>query len=224
VDDGILGISTGGLSPFKGTGELKGTLISLEGCEGSGKSTQADMLKGYLEERGKEVTLVREPGGTDIGERIRELLLDPGAGEMAPITEALLFASARAQLVRDVIRPALRAGNVVIADRYTDSSLAYQGVARGCGLEAVKNLNDWATGDLEPNLTVFLDMAVKDGLARARGADRIEGEELAFHENVRYAYSMLIRIFSYRMVVVDARGTPEDVHDRVVSHISRMVI
>ncbi len=207
-------------------GMILGTFITFEGCEGSGKTTQAEMLKEHLVEMGREVVLVREPGGTPVGRVIRRMLLDPELPRLAPVTEALLFAADRAQQVRDVIRPALQKGVTVIGDRYVDSSLAYQGVGRGCGLEPIKNLNDWATGGLEPNLTIFLDMSVKESLARVSGAepDRIEREPLEFHENVRYAYSMLQRIFSYRYAVIDASGTPEMVHERVVEETGKILM
>ncbi len=207
-------------------GMVLGTFITFEGCEGSGKTTQAMMLRDYMVSRGKEVVLVREPGGTPLGQKIRDLLLDPASGNISPITEALLFAADRAQQVRDVVRPALQIGQVVISDRFVDSSLAYQGVARGCGLEPVKNLNDWATGGLEPHLTVFLEMPVKDSLARAErhGFDRIEKEKLEFHENVRYAYNMLHRIYAYRYVIIDATGTQEMVRDRVVAEVEKIII
>lgn len=183
-------------------------------------------MRDHLSVRGREVLLVREPGGTPLGRRIREMLLDPSMPEPAPVTEALLFAADRAQQVRDVIIPALRKGTTVIADRYVDSSLAYQGVGRGCGLETVRNLNDWATGSLEPDLTIFLEMSVRDGLARARdaGPDRIELESVEFHENVRQAYGILRRLYSYRYVVVDATGTPEAVHERVVEEADRILV
>jgi len=212
---------------YTGRGMLLGTFITFEGGEGSGKTTQAEMLKDSLEGRGKEVVLVREPGGTPVGEKIREILLDSADNvEIAPLTEALLFAADTAQLVKDVIRPALEKGLIVVADRFVDSSLAYQAVGRGCGLEPVKNLNDWATGNLEPHLTIYLDMAVKDSLARVNEGDmdRIEKETLEFHENVRYAYSMLQRIYSYRYAVVNATGTPETVHDRVVAEVEKVIM
>lgn len=212
--------------PAVAPGMLLGTFVTFEGCEGSGKTTQATMLRDYLIEKGKDVILVREPGGTPVGQQIRDILLNTEGVDIAPITEALLFAADRTQLVRDVVRPALQKGITVIGDRYVDSSLAYQGVGRGCGLEPVKNLNDWATGGLEPHLTVFLDMSVKDSLARVQPGefDRIEKEDLEFHENVRYAYSMLQRIFSYRYAIVDATGTPEAVHDRVVGEVERIIL
>jgi dTMP kinase len=204
----------------------QGVFITFEGCEGSGKSTQAQKLKEYLESRGKEVVMVREPGSTPVGEKIREILLGSGASmEIAPITEALLFAADRAQQVRDVIRPALDRGAIVIGDRYIDSSLAYQGVARGCGLEAVKNLNEWATDNLEPNLTLFLDLPVAEGLSRVSetDTDRIEKEKVEFHENVRSGYSMLQKIFSYRYSVIDARGTEAEVHSRILGEVEKTI-
>ena len=205
-------------------GTLLGTFITFEGCEGCGKTTQAKMLRDHLVSSGRDVILVHEPGGTTVGAKIREILLEPGV-TMSPITEALLFAADRAQQVKDVIRPALQVGTIVISDRFVDSSLAYQGVGRGAGLEPVKNLNDWVTGGLEPHLTVYLDMPVEDSLARVgdRELDRIERESLEFHENIRYAYSMLQRIYSYRYVVIDAAGTPETVHDRVVSEVEKII-
>ncbi|MHB8895360.1 MAG: dTMP kinase [Candidatus Geothermincolia bacterium] len=211
---------------IRGPHDLAGKFITFEGCEGCGKTTQATLLEQYLLDQGRDVILCREPGGTALGERIRDILLDPACADMVPITEALLFAADRAQQVMQVIRPALAKGWIVIADRFTDSSLAYQGVGRGCGLEAVKNLNEWACGNIEPNLTIFLDLKVRDGLARAvgpEGHDRIEQESVEFHENVRHAYSMLIRIFSHRYRVIDALGTPEMVRDRVVDEVSKVI-
>jgi dTMP kinase len=211
---------------IKGPHDLAGKFITFEGCEGSGKTTQARNLQQHLLNKGRDVILCHEPGGTPLGKRIRDILLDPACADMVPITEALLFAADRAQQVMQVIRPALAQGWVVIADRFIDSSLAYQGVGRGCGLEAVKNLNEWACGDIEPNLTIFLDLKVKEGLERAAGPDghdRIEQESIEFHENVRHAYSMLIRIFSHRYRVIDALGTPEMVRDRVLDEVMKVI-
>ena len=204
--------------------EEKGKFITFEGTEGCGKTTQARMIAEHLRLEGREVVMVREPGGTAVGEKIREILLDTRMGDIAPITEALLFAADRAQQIRDVVRPALQAGKTVVADRYVDSSLAYQGVGRGCGLEAVKNLNDWATGELEPDLTIMLDLPLEEGLKRTGEfeRDRIEREPLEFHRNVRNAYSMLERIHS-RFVLVDARGNPGAVHKRVVAEVEKII-
>lgn len=212
--------------PGSGFGMYQGIFITFEGSEGSGKTTQAQMLKDYLEKRSKEVILVREPGGTPVGEKLREILLESGEEiEIAPVTEALLFAADRAQLVSKVVRPALERGSIVIGDRFIDSSLAYQGVARGCGLEAVKNLNEWATDGLEPNLTLFLDLPVAEGLARVSKVepDRIESEKIEFHENVRSGYSMLQKIFSYRYTVINASGTADEVHSLVISEVDRTI-
>ncbi len=204
--------------------EKKGKFITFEGTEGCGKTTQAKMIAEYLRQVGREVVMVREPGGTAVGEKIREILLDTSLGDIAPITEALLFAADRAQQIRDIVRPALQAGNMVVADRYVDSSLAYQGVGRGCGLEAVKNLNDWATGELEPDLTIMLDLPLEEGLKRAGEfeRDRIERESLEFHRNVRHAYNMMEKLHS-RFVLVDARGNPGAVHKRVQLEVNRVI-
>jgi dTMP kinase len=201
-----------------------GKFITFEGTEGCGKTTQARMVAEYLSQEGWEVVMVREPGGTAVGEKIREILLDTRMGDIAPITEALLFAADRAQQVRDVVRPALQAGRIVVADRYVDSSLAYQGVGRGCGLEAVKNLNDWATGELEPDLTIMLDLPLEEGLERTGEfeKDRIERESLEFHRNVRHAYIMLEQIHS-RFVLIDGRGNPGAIHERVLLEVNRVM-
>jgi len=204
--------------------EKKGKFITFEGTEGCGKTTQARMIAEHLRLEGREVVMVREPGGTAVGEKIREILLDTRMGDIAPITEALLFAADRAQQIRDVVRPALQVENIVISDRYVDSSLAYQGVGRGCGLEAVKNLNDWATGELEPDLTIMLDLPVEEGLKRAGELepDRIELESLEFHRNVRHAYNMLEKLHS-RFVLVDAWGNPGAVHKRVLLEVNKVI-
>ncbi|MDD5448858.1 MAG: dTMP kinase, partial [Actinomycetota bacterium] len=198
--------------------KYSGIFITFEGIEGSGKTTQAEMLREYLLSIGKDAKLVREPGETLLGEKIREILLDPGHDRILPVPEALLFAADRAQQLKEIIVPALKNGMIVIGDRYTDSSLAYQGVGRGCGLSAIKNLNDWATEGLEPDLTILLDLSAEEGLSRLDpdGKDRIEAESLEFHQNVREAYRTLMKIFSYRIVAVDASPEPEMVHFKVL--------
>lgn len=206
-------------------GRVKGKFITFEGTEGCGKTTQAEMLADYLREEGKDVVLVREPGGTAVGKKIREILLDPDHVDIAPITEALLFAADRVQQLKEVVRPALAEGRIVIGDRYVDSSLAYQGVGRGCGLEAVKNLNEWATDYLEPDLTILLDLLVEEGLRRAREGhpDRIESESVEFHQNVWHAYEMLKSLNSHRIVVVEALGGRETVNARVVKEVKKII-
>ncbi len=203
--------------------EKEGLLITFEGGDGAGKSTQIEMLKTYLEGRGRGVLVTREPGGTPVGERIRDILLDPRT-EASPMTETLLMAADRAQHVESVIRPALEKGIIVISDRYVDSSMAYQGVGRRLGLEAVRNLNEWATRELWPDLTFYLEVPAEHGLGRLSGdADRIEREDSVFHENVLHAYRMLSRIYANRIVVIEGTATVEEVHERIVDKVNKML-
>jgi dTMP kinase len=184
--------------------------VTFEGVDGSGKTTQARLLADQLRSEGREVVLLREPGGTALGERVRGLLLD-GSG-MAPWAEAALFAAARAQLVDEVIRPALARGADIVSDRYLDSSLAYQGLARGLGVERVLELNLLATGGLLPDRTFLIVLPLDEAAARRHGEpDRIEREGRPFLEEVDRAYRELARIFAERVVVVDGAGKPEDI-------------
>ena len=192
-----------------------GRLIAFEGVEGSGKSTQLELLRRLLEERGREVVVTREPGGTPAGERVRALVLDP-AVELHPRAEALLFAAARAELVEAVIRPALERGAVVLCDRYLDASLAYQGEARGLGRGPVSQVNRFATGGLLPDLVVLLDLDPAAGLARRpRDPDRIEAQDLGFHRRVRDAFRDLAAAEPGRFAVVDAAAPVEEVADQI---------
>ena len=186
--------------------------VSLEGIDGSGKSTQAKLLAEAL---GPETLLIREPGGTEAAERIRELLADPGV-ELDPFAELLLFLAARADLTARVIRPALEAGADVVADRFADSSVAYQGAARGLGASEVITLTDNASDGLWPDLTVLLRVDPETGLARADGSDRFESEGLELQRAVAEAYDEIAKIASDRVVVVDGDGTVEEVHGRVM--------
>jgi len=189
--------------------------ISFEGLDGSGKTTQAAMLADALELEGRTVVRVREPGGTPTGERVRELLLDPAA-RIGAATEALLYAAARAQLVADVIRPALERGDTVIADRFIDSSLAYQGVARGLGLEDVLAVNQLATGGLMPHVTLLLELPRGEAAARRAGEpDRIESEGDGFHAAVAEGFAAAAARFPARIRTVDASGPPRAVLARV---------
>lgn len=189
--------------------------ISFEGLDGCGKTTQAAMLADALELEGRTVVRVREPGGTPTGERIRELLLDPTA-TIGSAAEALLYAAARAQLVDQVIRPALGRGETVVADRFIDSSLAYQGVARGLGLEAVLAANELATAGLMPDVTLLLELPPALAAARRGGTpDRIESEGGGFHTAVAEGFADAAALFPDRIRVVDASGPPRQVLARV---------
>ena len=192
--------------------------VSFEGVDGSGKTTQARLLADQLRAEGRDVVETREPGGTRIGEQVRELLL---AGDgMAPWAEAALFAAARAQLVDEVIRPGLGRGADVVCDRYVDSSLAYQGLARGLGVERVLELNLLATGGLVPDRT-FLLLLPLDEAGRRRGsdADRIESEGPAFAAEVDRAYRELARLFDERLIVVDATQPPQNLARLIRGHL-----
>jgi len=192
--------------------------------EGSGKGTQIELARSYLEGRGREVLVTREPGGTPLGDRVRRALLDRATGALDPRAEALLFAAARAEHVSSVIRPALQDGKLVLCDRFIDSSIAYQGVARGVGEQDVLNLNTWATQGLFPDLVVLLNLDPQEGLARA-GADldRIESEDLTFHARVSDAYNKIADEHPERFVVVDARGSPDEVHAHVRVALDRLL-
>lgn len=196
-----------------------GLFITLEGPDGSGKSTQAVRLADALASRGARVTLTREPGGTAVGERIRAVVLAYRDASHAPATDALLFSAARAQLVEEVIRPALAGGAVVVCDRYADSTLAYQGYGGGLDVDALRDLQRLATGGLQPDLTLLLDLPVDAGLARrAHGPDaevtRFEAGvafDRAFHERVRAGYLQLAAREPTRWQVVDADRDPDAV-------------
>jgi dTMP kinase len=189
--------------------------ISLEGIDGSGKSTQAKLLAEAL---GPETLLIREPGGTGAAERIRELLADPTL-EIEPFAELLLFSAARADLVSRVIRPALEAGTHVVADRFADSSVAYQGGARELGTSHVLSLTDTVIDGLWPDVTVLLRIEPEVGLGRADGEDRLESEGLDLQRAVAEAYEEIAQIASDRVVVVDGAGTVEEVHARVLDAV-----
>ncbi|WP_242088396.1 dTMP kinase [Curtobacterium sp. DN_7.5] len=198
---------------------MTGRFITLEGGDGAGKTTQAERLSAWLGEHGRTVVRTREPGGTDLGVRIREIVLHE-RGHVAPRAEALLYAADRAHHVETVVRPAVARGDVVLQDRYIDSSVAYQGVARGLGADHVRAVSDWATGGLVPDLTVLLDLDVLVGRARVAAArgdtfDRLESEAAAFHESVRRAFLDMAAAEPERFLVVDA-SMPADVVQQAV--------
>lgn len=188
--------------------------VTLEGLDGSGKSTQARLLGARLETEGIDVVLTREPGGTPLGEEIRTLLLH--GGDVTPWAEAALYAASRAQHVEQVIRPALARGATVICDRYIDSSVAYQGIARGLGLERVLELNLAAVGGLLPELTILLEVGVAEAAARMGGdLDRIEREGDGFRGRVAAAYRDLAGRFPERYVTVDGGAAPETIAEEI---------
>lgn len=189
--------------------------ISLEGIDGSGKSTQAKLLAEAL---GPETLLIREPGGTEAAERIRGLLADPELA-LDPLAELLLFLAARADLTARAIRPALDAGCDIVCDRFADSSVAYQGAARGLGVGEVISLTDAATEGLWPDLTVLLRLDPEVGLGRADGSDRFESEGLELQRAVAQAYEEIAKIASDRFVVVEGDGSVEEVHERVMTAV-----
>jgi dTMP kinase len=215
------------LMPRLKKGPRKGVLIAFEGVEGAGKGTQIRMAREWLEEQGWQVLVTREPGGTEVGERLRELLLDPHTGQVEPRTEALLFAASRSQHVAMVIRPALEEGKVVLCDRYVDSSLAYQGVARGLGEQDVLTLNVWATQGLFPDLVVLLHVEPELGLERGTGAgddaDRIEQEGSPFMAKVADAYLRIAEEHPERFVIIDSNRPPDVVHGDVRDALRRLV-
>ena len=200
----------------------EGLFITFEGGEGSGKSTQISLLASRLAATGMSVRCVREPGGTVVGEAVREILLDPAHEGLDAMAELLLYEAARAQHTAEVIEPSLAAGEVVLCDRYFDSSTAYQGFARGLPLEEVAALNRAATQGLVPTRTLVIDVDPGLGVERAThaGADRLEGEDAAFHQRVREGYLAIAEREPDRVRVVDGAGSIDEVAARVVSALS----
>jgi dTMP kinase len=202
---------------------MKGTFISFEGIEGTGKSTQAKLLYTYLKEKGADVILTEEPGGTQISVKIREVLLSVEHKEMSPLTELLLYNASRAQHIQEVIMPALDRGAMVITDRFTDSTLAYQGYGRGLDLQLIDSIDLIATGRLKPDITLLLDLDVQTGLKRNRGinkTDRLELEDVAFHERVRNGYHMLAAKEPTRIKLISVTAGIDEIHRSIIHIIS----
>jgi dTMP kinase len=214
----IVAASRGELGGITGTTH-SGIFISFEGGEGSGKSTQTQLLKEYLESIGKEVLLTREPGGTPLGKRLREILLDPQTGSISPRAEALLYAADRANHVYSLIQPALASGQVVITDRYLDSSVAYQGAGRVLQPSEVARISRWATENLAPTLTVVMDIPAELGLSRLRSLDRLEAEPLAFHERIRQEFLNIAGSDPERYFVVDATQDKASIHEQIIERV-----
>jgi dTMP kinase len=199
---------------------MSGYFIVFEGGEGAGKSTQEALLTEALEQRGLTVTRTREPGGTPAGEEIRRVVLSPEFEGLDPRAEALLFAAARGEHVARIIRPALERGEVVICDRYLDSSVAYQGYARGLGPRRIRDLSLWATNELLPDLTIVLDIDPADGLGRFTERDRLEAEPLEYHRQVRAAYLALAEEDPERYLVLDARDDIQAIAAAILARVS----
>jgi dTMP kinase len=197
---------------------MSGFFIAFEGGDGAGKSTQVKMLAAALQGK-REVVVTREPGGSDVAEHIREVLLNPNH-RIDGMTEALLFAAARADHVSKVIRPALEQNRVVICDRFVDSSIAYQGVARNLGIEMVRELNQIATNNLMPDLTIVLDVSTDAGLARAQEPNRMENEGADFHEIVKDAFIELAKQEPARYLVVAANQSREAIAEIILQEVS----
>lgn len=204
----------------------KALFVTIEGVDGAGKSTHARLLGEHMRAAGFDVVLTREPGGTPVGDKVRAILLDPASGEICSRAEALLFAAARAQHVQQVIRPALAAGKVVICERFVDSSLAFQGYGLGLDLDFLRALNDAATGELRPHLTILLDVTPETALVRKGcpdGADRIERRGEGYRERVRRGYLELAGAEPARVKVIASVGDVAQVQGRVREIVRRFV-
>ncbi len=199
-----------------------GIFIAFEGGEGIGKSTQSQLLKQWLEQEGESVVLSREPGGTDLGIEIRRILLSHSTGEISPRAEALLYAADRAHHVFSVIRPALANGQVVISDRYFDSSIAYQGAGRVLEPGEVARISRWATESLFPTLTIIIDLPAEIGLGRLKSKDRLESQPIAFHERVRQEFLQLAAVDPERYFIVDGNQSIDDIHTAIISRVSQI--
>ena len=205
---------------------MRGLFITMEGPDGAGKTTQIERLKAYLAEKGYDVLLTREPGGTAISEEVREILLDPAHKEMKPATELLLYAAARAQLVGEVIGPAVEAGKAVISDRFVDSSVVYQGIARNLGVETVYAVNRPAIGEYMPDVTFLLDLPAEVGIARKKNQaelDRMEQESIEFHKKVAEGYRILAARDPGRIRTIDATLPIDTICDMIKGRVDELL-
>lgn len=201
---------------------MQGYFISFEGPDGSGKSTQIKLVKEYFQEKGFDLVITREPGGTRISEKIREIILDNTHIEMDYMTEALLYAASRAQHVSQIIIPALREGKVVICDRFVDSSIVYQGIGRGLG-RCVKVINDMAIKDCMPDITFLFKITPEEGKKRIQSEDRLEMEELDYHKKVYNGYLELEKEYPDRIKGIDASRTIEEIHKEIKGYLERLL-
>jgi dTMP kinase len=204
---------------------MKGKFITFEGSEGSGKSTQIKLAQKYLEDKGRKVLFLREPGGLRISEQIREILLDPQTKGMGDECETLLYMAARAQLVVEVIIPALNKGTVILCDRFLDSTVAYQGYGSGVDIERIKTIGAFATRGLQPDLTFLFDLNAQEGLARiARPKDRIEKRGLDYHNRVQQGYLVLAKKEPGRIKIIDAKKSKNEIQAIVRKYLEAVII
>lgn len=199
---------------------MKGKFVTLEGCEGVGKSKQIHLLEEYLKKNNVKYYLTREPGGTAVSEQIRNIILDGKNSSMTDECEAMLYAAARVQLLKEEIKPRLERGEIVLCDRYIDSSFAYQAYGRGLGFDFVKMINSYAIENFSPDLTLFLNLSPQDAFKRKGGVDKNDRLELSgadFHQKVYEGYLKLTEIFNERITVIDASGSKEQTHQKIVN-------
>lgn len=205
---------------------MSGLFITIEGTDGSGKTTQINLLANYLESKGYKVITTREPGGTPISEKLREIIIDKNNTEMTDITEALLYAASRAQHISQVITPALNDGYIVISDRFLDSSIVYQGFARGMSEKLIRSINKYSVGELEPDITFFFKLKPEDGIIRKekqQELDRLESEKQSFHQRVYDGYIRLAKRNKDRIKVIDALKSIDTIQNEIIRHIEELI-
>lgn len=205
----------------------KGLLITMEGPDGSGKTMQMDLLEKALREQGYPVIRSREPGGTPIGEAIRGVILNPEYKEMDSMTEAMLYAASRAQHVAEKIRPAMAEGYIVLLDRFLDSSLVYQGIARGMTIETIEAINRFATGGLQPDATIMVYIDYEEGLRRKKAQngslDRMEAQQDNFHRRVNEGYLQLAQRYPERIQLIDGARDPQTIHQDILKRVQKLI-
>lgn len=202
---------------------MRGVFITFEGPDGSGKTTQIKLLEKYFKEKGYDILITREPGGTNISEQIRDVILDKNNIEMDRITEALLYAASRAQHVAQIIKPALLEGKAIICDRFVDSSIVYQGIGRNLGIDFIKKINDMATAGTEPDITFLMKISPELGLSRKFSSDecnRLDMEKLEFHNKVYEGYLKLESLYPERIIGVDAAKSIEEIYEDIIKIVS----
>lgn len=205
---------------------MRGLFISMEGPDGSGKTTQIEKLKEYFSNKGYEVIITREPGGTQISEEIRNIILDVKNEALSDMTEALLYAASRAQHVEEKIKPALESGKIVISDRFVDSSIVYQGYARGIGIDTVESINSFAIQGYMPDITFFFDIEPELAMKRKanqKSLDRLEQEHISFHNKVYEGYKILLKRYPKRIKSIDARQSIDNIYEQIMKEMTNLL-